>query len=133
MYVVPKFIEEESKIVGPLTLQQLFFVLIAAIICIILFNILPFQLFLIISFILVFASASLCFLKVGGLPLPSMITHFLSFFSSSKIYMWEKKNVSPKIIKKKIKQEKKQIAPELTPTLNISSKSLIKKLSNQMK
>lgn len=111
-FTVPKFIEKESKIVGPLTFKQFIFIGAAGAISIFIYFVLPFYLFIIIAIVLLGGSFALAFLKIGKTSLPNFITNFLSFTFKPRIYLWKKKTSPPKFLKKEkatlIKEEKEE-------------------------
>jgi hypothetical protein len=111
-FTVPKFIEKESRIVGPLTFKQFIFVGLAGAISVFLYFILPFYLFIIIAIILFGGSLALAFLKIGKTSLPSFIANFFVFLFKPRIYLWKKKTSPPKFLKKEkpplIEQEKEK-------------------------
>ncbi|HDY73240.1 MAG TPA: PrgI family protein [Candidatus Jorgensenbacteria bacterium] len=90
-FQVPQFIEEKPKIVGPLTLTQFFYIGGAAAIGILAFytiNI-PFLSFLIAA-IVGAVGLSLAFVKINGLPLPSLIGAALTYWQKPKRYAWKR-------------------------------------------
>jgi len=111
-FTVPKFIEKESKIVGPLTFKQFIFVGLAGAISVFVYFVLPFYLFIIIAIILFGGSLALAFLKIGKTSLPSFIANFFVFTFKPRIYLWKKKTSPPKFLKKEkpllIEQKKEE-------------------------
>ena len=132
-FQVPQFIEKEAKIVGPLTFKQFLYLGAAGVVVFFLYfylaakNLLAFSL---ITIFLVIGALAFAFLKVGGQPLLSIFLKFFNFSFSSKIYLWKKKAISPKIIKKEEKLKKEEVSEE--PTLKLAEKSQLKKLSTQI-
>ena len=90
-FAVPQFIEHEAKIIGPLTFKQSAYIGSAAVISFILYHIIPWAIFLPIAIILALSSCALAFLKINGIPLPTILTNGFNFFISSRIYLWQKK------------------------------------------
>lgn len=93
-YRVPKFIEEESKILGPLNVKQALTIGFACAICFITY----FQigednmfLFLVISIFVFGIAASLSFLKIQGYDLPSFLTNFVNYKLVPSLYLWKRK------------------------------------------
>ena len=133
-FSVPKFIEMETKIVGPFTWRQFAFLGTAGAIIFFLYFILKqaFILFIVISLILGVLATSFAFLKVGGRPLPNVLINFTFFKISSKIYTWKRKSTEPRLIykKEKVKMEKKKKEP--AALLKITKESRLKELSNQI-
>lgn len=128
-FIVPKFINEKPKIIGPLTFRQFIFIGIAVSICFVLYSFAPFFVFLAGSVFLIGGGTFLAFGKINGRPLPVMIKNFFAFLSSSKIYLWEKAKTPPQIIKTEgFKKEEKKTAS----ALNITARSKLRKLSSEI-
>ncbi len=130
---VPQFIEHETKIVGPLTFKQFIFIGGAGVLCFILYFSAPFSIFLVASVVLVGTGASLAFLKIGGVPLTSVITNLLKFGSMPKIYIWKRKEQPGirRIYKRETEIKKAEKKEEELP-LKIAEKSRLKKLHTQI-
>ena len=124
-YIVPQFIERETKIVGPFTFKQFIFIGIAGGLSIFLYFFLPFFLFLIIAVGLMGGAFALAFFKMGGLSLPKLLQNFFIFLTKPKIYLWKKKTIPPKIFKKieELKEEEKEGS-----ILKISGRSRLREL-----
>ena len=128
-FTVPKFIEHEAKIVGPLTFKQFIYIGMTGGICFILYFTVPFSIFLIACLILGSGAIALAFLKIGGRTLPTILGNFLKFKISPRMYIWKKTGASIKVFKKeKIKKEEEE--KELP--LKIAEKSQLKKLRTQI-
>lgn len=131
-FQVPQFIEREIRIAGPLTFKQFLFVIFGGALVFFLYFVLAqksFLLFLLLTIIIVAAIVSLAFLNVQGVSLPTVIINFFTFTFSSKIYFWQKKAVTPKLIEMpKIQPEKTEKTPALTPT----RKSQLENLSSRL-
>jgi hypothetical protein len=127
-FVVPKFIERKPKIVGPLTFQQFLYVGGAAAVCVFLYFTASPLVFFLSLLILVGGSIFLAFFKIEGIPITTVIGNFFSFSFSSKIYLWKKSGLPPKMIRKEPpKKEKKE--PDV---LNIAEKSRLKNLAERI-
>ena len=113
-FIVPKFIEREAKIVGPFTFKQFIFIGVAGGLCLLLYFVLPIFAFVIIAVILLGGAFGLAFLKVEKISLPVFIKNFFIFLSRPKVYLWKKKGIPPKILKKeeKIINGEKEIKKE---------------------
>ena len=128
-FTVPKFIEHEAKIVGPLTFKQFIFIGVAGAIGFILYFTVPFSIFLIASLIFGGGAMALAFLKIGGRSLPTILGNFLKFSISPKMFIWRKIEAPIKVFKKE--KIKKEMAEEGLP-LKIAEKSQLKKLRAQI-
>jgi len=125
-YIVPQFIERESKIFGPFTFKQFIFIGIAGGISIVLyFTIKSFALFLILALLLMGGALALAFFKKSGFSLPKLIQNFFIFLTKPKIYLWGRKTIPPKISKKMVKPEEEK---EEGSPLKIAGKSLLRNL-----
>jgi hypothetical protein len=128
-FTVPKFIEHEAKIIGPLTFRQFIFIGMAGAICFMLYFTVPFSIFLIACFILGGGAIALAFLKIGGRSLSTISGNFLKFSVSPKIFIWRKVEAPIKVFKKE-KIEKEEAEDELP--LKIAKKSQLKKLKTEI-
>ncbi|OQX00991.1 hypothetical protein BWK69_00265 [Candidatus Parcubacteria bacterium A4] len=131
-FTVPQFIEYESKIVGPLTFKQFFFVGSAIAICFAVrfaFPAISFLNFIMICLVVGGGGAALAFLKINGKTLPAVLINFLNFNISTKKYLWQKKD-APIMMVKEIKKEKNEARDK--PILRISDKSRLKNLYNRL-
>lgn len=127
-FTVPKFIEHEAKIVGPLTFKQFIYIGMAGGICFILYFTVPLSIFIIACLILGSGAIALAFLKIGGRTLPIILGNFLKFRISPRMYIWKKTGASIKVFKKeKIEKEEEEELP-----LKIAEKSQLKKLRAQI-
>ena len=108
-FTVPKFIEREARIAGPLTFKQLVIFIITAAICFLLYRLFPRTIFFIFSILLILFSFSLAFLKIGGRPVLTIFTNAFSFLFSSKIFIWKKGAKSAFLKKREIKKEEKEL------------------------
>jgi len=131
-FPVPQFIEMETKIVGPLTWRQFLLLGGAAAILFFLWFIVRHLLWFILMAIFIGGAAmSLAFLQIGGQSLPALLKNFLSYSVASKIYLWRKKRVPPKLIfEKKVEIGREEI--EKAPLLKIVEKSRLRDLSTQI-
>ena len=128
-FTVPKFIEHEAKIVGPLTFKQFIYIGMAGGICFILYFTVPFSIFLIASLFLGVGAIALAFLKIGGRTLPTILGNFLKFSMSPKMFIWRKIEAPIKIFKKE--EIRKEGTEEELP-LKIAERSQLKKLRTQI-
>jgi len=100
-FIVPQFIERETKIVGPFNFKQSIFLGIAGALALFLYFVIKsFWIFLIVAFFLIGGALLLTFLKFGGSSLPDVLKNFFVFFSRPRVYLWHRKAISPKILKK---------------------------------
>lgn len=133
-YRVPKFIEKEPKVIGPMTFKQFAYIGVAALISLILYFTISLIPFILISLVLFGAAIALAFITLGGKPLPIVLWNSISYLFSSKIYLWKKKKGTPTIVKKKKappkqpQQEESQQSP-----LRMTQKSRLKEMETKIK
>ncbi|MDD5606759.1 MAG: PrgI family protein [Candidatus Pacebacteria bacterium] len=111
-FTVPQFIEQETKIVGPLSFKQFAYLLMAGGISVFLYFTVPFGLFIFLSIIVFGIGFSLAILKIKGTPLPTLLKNLFVFLGRPKVYFWKKKAVIMKTTKKEtILNEKEKESP----------------------
>lgn len=125
---LPQFSQHEAKILGPLTLKQTGYIGVAATISFILYYSLPFHIFLPIAIILGLSSVALSFLKINGMSLPTVLVSGFSFFTSSRVYLWQKTKLKTQ---RKIKIQIFEKSPTAKP-LKTSKTSYFKKIKTKI-
>ena len=130
-YRVPKFIEKDPEIIGPMTFKEFAYIGVAGLISAILYFTMPLIPFILTAILLFGIAIALAFITIGGKSLPMVILHSVSFLFSSKIYLWKKKKGTPKVIKKK-KQEPQKKETDQSP-LKMTQKSRLKEMETKIK
>jgi hypothetical protein len=129
-FTVPQFIEREAKIVGPLTFKQFIYVASGAAVCFFVYQIAPFYIFLSSCVIFGGAGLALAFLQINGRSLPIVLGNLLKFNTAPKMYIWKKREVPIKILKKEpaptISNQKEE------SPLKIAEKSQLKRLKTNI-
>ena len=128
-FKVPKFLEREARIVGPLSFSQTIYFAVAGMIIVVLYYLLPFSLFLISGLLIGGAAVSLVFVKIENVPLPQVFIQSFGYFLSPRIYIWRKKEplLPIKLVEKEREKKEEKEAP-----LRISPKSRLKKLASKI-
>jgi len=132
-FQVPQFIEEETKIAGPLTFKQFALMGAAGVAVVILyaaFGKTNFLAFIFISALLVIGVFALAFIRISGRSLPLVLGNFFIYSFSSRIYLWKKKSITPRIIWKKLEDKKVPINLEPTQELKTDQRSRLKRVSS---
>jgi hypothetical protein len=111
LFPVPKFIERESPVVGPLTFRQFVFVLATVAICFILYHLLPRLLSLPLIIIVGAFGLALGFWKVGEIPFYRIFFEGLTFFFQPKRLSWGKKGGEEAFAFKKLELKKEEKIP----------------------
>ena len=114
--IVPKFIEREAKIIGPLSFKQFLYLLVPGITCFVLYFLMAkknFFQYVMISALLMGGGIAVGFMKIKGQSLLVFLKNFFSFSLSSKVFIWRKKILPPKMQRVKPIEEKKEEESEL--------------------
>jgi len=107
-FQVPQFIDIEDKVIGPLTIKQFLYIIMAAVVLFILFKIFNLFVFIILATPVVVLTYALGFVKIHKQPFINVIRNFFGFLKKPDYYVWKKpkiispseKKKAPKIIKK---------------------------------
>ena len=89
-FQVPQFIEQKPKIIGPLTLEQFFYLGGAGVLSFFSFYVFNFFLSLILTVIFLSAAIALAFVKVNGQGMPATIKSALSYIWRPRTYTWQR-------------------------------------------
>jgi len=115
-YLVPRFIEEETKVIGNLSFWQVLILGSAiAIVLTILSVKKSFLLSLVAAILLGGPATFLAFGRINGEPVPRIIFLAIKFFPSAKLYKWEKGGKEAIYLKEYqvfVKEKKKKFIPQ---------------------
>lgn len=131
-FTVPKFLEREAKIVGPLTFKQLGIFAGAGMVSLLLYFVLSRALFFLFFFLIGGGAAALVFLKVEGAPLSEVLLRYLNFLRTVKTYIWQGRKVfTPMKLRTKTEKEKEAGKVREAP-LKLSPKSELRNLASKL-
>ena len=99
-FQVPKFIEIEDTIFGPLTFKQFLYLGGAGGASFLLYTFLPFWAALVPIILVIALGVALAFYKINERPFVSVIESAFYYFTKPKLYIWQKKNDPPSKEKK---------------------------------
>src|SRR3989344_4735236 len=91
-FQLPQFIETETKIVGPFTLQQFLWIAGGASFVFLLFTLVRGVLFLVLAIPIAVIFLALAFFKIDGVPLIIFARYGLSYLTNPKKYIFKKEN-----------------------------------------
>ncbi len=89
-FLVPQFIDVESKIFGPITMRQFITLLVAIFLEFIIYKLSDFSLFLVLSVFVLPAAVAMAFMKIGGIPVPHFLLNFIQSFKKPRVRVWDK-------------------------------------------
>lgn len=104
LFNVPQYIDVEDKIVGPLTVKQLAWMIVLGVVVLILWSVLPKSLFFIIIIPVVAFFVAMAFYKPYGQPLITFIIAGIVYLFIPKNYIWKRMPQKRKVEKEKTKQ-----------------------------
>lgn len=85
---VPQFLETEDKVIGPLTIKQFIYVVVAFMLSAVFYAILNTWLWVALSLVLLGAAAGLAFVKINGQPLSRIAVAGFNFYWKPQTYTW---------------------------------------------
>jgi len=88
-FQVPQFIDTEDKIVGPLSIRQFIYIVVAAGISTVLYFSIQPWLWIILSIPLLGLGAGLAFIKINGRPFAKFLTAGISYYWKPQTYVWK--------------------------------------------
>ena len=124
-FTVPQFTEYEAKVIGPLSFKQFIVVGAAGIACFAIWIKFPLIIAIPLMIIIGGGSLALIFLRIEGRSLMVVLKNFFFFSISPQVYIWKRKIIPPRILKR----EPVVMEPEEEPTLQIIKKGKLQDLS----
>ena len=109
-FTIPKFIDVEDRILGPLSVRQFVILLIGAIVLFITYKLFVFTWFIVIGIFISIIFGTLAFFKVNGMPFHFFILNLVQTLRKPKVRVWLKDLTTAelKILLNKKPEEKKE-------------------------
>jgi hypothetical protein len=113
-FVVPQFIENEDRIIGPVTTRQFLIMLVSCLTIAVFWKLLPFVYFVIVGVLLFTFSLVVAFLKVNGMPFHFFLLNLVQTFQKARVRVWDKTPTEGELQKyiKEVKKEEVSQAPK---------------------
>ena len=111
-FQVPQFIDIEDKVIGPLTVKQFLYILVASVIGFILFKLVNFFVFIVLLIPIAAITIAFGFLKIHNRPFAELVKNFFGFLKKPDYYIWKKPKIIDPIEEKKIPKLIKKQAPK---------------------
>jgi len=89
-FQLPQFIDTETKIVGPFTLQQFLWIAGGAAFTFLIYSLVKGVLFFVFAIPVAIIFLALAFFKIDGVPLIVYASYSLSYFTNPKKYIFKK-------------------------------------------
>lgn len=89
-FIVPQFIDVESKIIGPITARQFIIIIVSGIMIFLAYRLSSFNLFVVQAILIAIVGGSLAFLRINGTPFHIFLVNILSSLSKPPLRVWRK-------------------------------------------
>lgn len=122
-FTVPKFIDAEDKIIGPITVRQFLIMIVAGIFVAISYAVLRFAYFIGATVLIALAAGVLAFLKINGRPFHFFLINFIERTKKPSIRVWNKE-LSDAELRHYIKVKKEEEVAPPAPRRRFSSSQL---------
>ena len=107
-FTVPQFIENEDKILGPITVRQFVILLTAAGLIFIAYKLFNLPIFILVSLLIGGIAGLLGFYKVNGQPFHFFLLHITQTSQRPNLRVWKKEITKSDIITVKVLKEEKK-------------------------
>lgn len=127
-FLVPQFLDVETKIIGPITTRQFIIMMISGMIDFIFFRLFLFNVFLGLTILNTVIFGIIAFLRINGMPFHFFVINLIQTLRRPNRRVWEKSELK-KIVKKEDKKEVEpvtKVVPKQAPkTSRLSALSLM--------
>ncbi|MBL7022134.1 PrgI family protein [Patescibacteria group bacterium] len=89
-FIVPQFIDVESKIFGPITTRQFLIGLVGLMFGFVSYKLSDFSLFIVEAVIIGIATVAFAFIKVNGAPFHIFMLNYIKTMKSAKVRIWKR-------------------------------------------
>jgi len=121
-FIVPQFIDVETKIIGPITPKQFVILIVMAGLIFISYKLADFTLFIIEAVFLFGLGITLGFVKVNSQPVYYFLLSLVQVVKKPNIRVWRREKMV--ILERKTKKEKEEIEEVIVPRRALSSSKL---------
>ncbi len=121
-FVVPQFIDVETKIIGPITPKQFIVLIVTFGLIFLSYKLADFTLFLIEAVFILGIGVTLAFVKVNNQPVYYFLLNLMQVFKKPNIRVWKREKMV--ILEKKIKKKKSETEEIIIPRQVLSSSKL---------
>jgi hypothetical protein len=124
-FLVPQFIEVETKIIGPVTTRQFLIMMVCAIIDFLFYKLFLFSYFAVLSLITTGIFLMIAFFRINGMPLHYFFLNLVQTMRKPRLRVWHKEELTSLPPVEKMEVKKEFIAKPPIPASRLSSLSLI--------
>ncbi|HDQ22490.1 MAG TPA: PrgI family protein [Candidatus Uhrbacteria bacterium] len=124
-FMVPQFIDVESKIIGPITTRQFLILMVAGMLDFIFYKVFYFNTFVVVALIVTGIFGVIAFVKVNGMPFHYFFLNLVQTLNRPRLRIWCKEEVAALPSEEKAEVKKEFIAKPFIPQSRLTSLSLI--------
>jgi len=108
-FLVPQFIDVETKIIGPVTTRQFLIMMVDGLLCFIFYKIFYFNTFIVVALICTGIFGVVAFFKVNGVPFHYFFLNLMQTLRRARLRVWRKDVLTSLPPKEKVKEVKKEL------------------------
>jgi hypothetical protein len=124
-FLVPQFLDIETKIFGPITTRQFLIMMVAGMIDFIIYKLFLFNTFLVASIAITGILGIIAFVKINGMPFHFFFLNLVQTLKRPRLRLWQKEEIAALPPAEKAEVKKEFIAKSLIPTSRLSVLTLI--------
>ena len=124
-FLVPQFIDVETKIIGPITTRQFLIMMVAGMIDFIFYKIFYFGTFIGVAVPITGIFGIFAFFKINGMPFHYFFLNITQTLKKPRLRIWHKEEITGLLPVEKVEVKKEFIAKPPIPTSRLASLSLI--------
>ncbi len=121
-FVVPQFIDVETKIIGPVTPKQFIILIVTAGLIFVCYKLADFTLFIIEAVVLLGLGVVLAFVKINSQPVYYFLLNLIQVFKKPSLRVWQKEVIP--VLVEKAKKKKKGVAEPIVSRRPLSLSKL---------
>ena len=124
-FLVPQFIDTESKIIGPITTRQFLIMMVCGMLDFIFYKIFYFNTFAVVSFLVTFIFVIVAFFKINGMPFHFFFLNLMQTLRRPGLRVWNREKIKALPQLEKLEVKKEFIAKPPIPGSRLTTLSLI--------
>lgn len=125
LFLVPQFIDVETKIIGPITTRQFLIMLVSGMIDFIFYKLFYFQTFVVIALANTAIFGIFAFFKVNGMPFHFFVLNLIQTFKRPRLRVWNKEEIPSLPQAEKVEVKKEYLKKPPLEGSRLSSLSLV--------
>ncbi|MCX6745707.1 MAG: PrgI family protein [Candidatus Parcubacteria bacterium] len=124
-FLVPQFIDVESKVIGSITTRQFLIMMVAGMLDFIFYKLFYFNTFLVIAIVVTGIFGIVAFVKINGMPFHFFFLNLVQTLKKKKLRTWQKEGIENLPSPEKVEVKKELMVKAPITTSRLSSLSLI--------